>query len=216
MFLVSARLSSSLPSSFCCILSFYIIILFTFIQKLCTLEKFSKHITFFSLSTFYFFVLPFFGSFYVSRAATERSLLYRSGDLWYFTDGLFYIIDFSVILNYRKKGFSALCFGEIQLKVERCLSCAHIGLPSIFAIVVISFLQRDSPRKKISHWFSPSCAFTPRSAALWTFPTWIFIALLHFRFCCFFFVYDSRRNAISTWQRGFYWQACRFRNSMCI
>lgn len=43
---------------------FYIIILFTFIQKLCTLEKFSKHITFFSLRfAFLFFCYAFFGFF---------------------------------------------------------------------------------------------------------------------------------------------------------
>lgn len=40
-----------------------------------------------------------------SRAAIEP-FYNRSGDLWYFSDGLFHIIDFSVILNYRKKSFS--------------------------------------------------------------------------------------------------------------
>ena len=108
MFLVSARLSSSLPSSFL----LYIIVLYYntvhfYSQKLCTLEKFSKHITFFSLSFGCFFCCCAYSFFSVLFASLARQSnpLNRSGDLWYFSDGLFHIIDFNVILNYRKKRF---------------------------------------------------------------------------------------------------------------
>ena len=167
----------------------YIIILFTFIQKLCTLEKFSKHITFFprflfeSFSVFFFFFVP-------SRAAIEP-FYNRSGDLWYFSDGLFHIIDFSVILNYRKKVFLLRLRPEqIQLKVERFLSCAHIGCEIFFhnRNRVISLSQKrfsllpSWKRKKILIDLRLSHGPTCRSE------TWIFILLR----CTFVFVFCLR------------------------
>lgn len=112
MFLVSARLSSSLPSYFpplLFLLSFYLY--FNTVQCSLLFRSYAHWKNSRNISLF--FLLPFdlvFGFCccrWSARAAIEP-FYNRSGDLWYFSDGLFHIIDFSVILNYRKKDFFLL------------------------------------------------------------------------------------------------------------
>lgn len=110
--LVSARLSSSLPSY-----SFYY--RFIYILILFSVHFYSEvmHVGREILETYHFFLL--LGSCFAVSLSFARHIepfYNRSGDLWYFSDGLFHIIDLSVILNYRRKSFPFARFGGDTIK----------------------------------------------------------------------------------------------------
>lgn len=186
MFLVSARLSSSLPSSLL-LLSFYLYYNTVHfysevmhIGKILETYHFFPRFLFESFSVFFFFV--------PSRAAIEP-FYNRSGDLWYFSDGLFHIIDFSVILNYRKKVFLSLVSastGADTIKSREIPFMCPYRLWNIFPQSQsrnLPFSKRFSlaflKAKENSHWFAP---FTRTDSPVVN----IHSSSLHFRFCFLF------------------------------
>lgn len=159
MFLVSARLSSSLPSFFVFFYYrfIYILILFTFIHRSYAHWKNSRNISLFSSLVF---LLILFRTVFSVRAAFEP-FYNRSGDLWYFSDGLFHIIDFKLILNYRRKSFPFHTFVRSFIRSLGTIKSQEIPFMCPYRFVkyfsnrVIFTRQKILPDLENSHWFAP-------------------------------------------------------------
>jgi hypothetical protein len=192
MFLVSARLSSSLPSLLF-LLSFYLYYnTVHFYSEVMHIGKILETYHFFSSFSFRIF----FGSFFLCSLSFSLSLARQSNPfitvpvIFGISDGLFHIIDFSVILNYRKKVFLSSWFERADtIKSREIPFMCPYRLWNIFhnRNRVISFLKDSPCLLESERKFSLICAF---HAAARGSQTWIFIDV-DVALSILFFVYDS-------------------------
>lgn len=172
---------------------YIIIILFSFIQKLCTWDKFSKHITFFFFLSFFLIPLPF-RSFFLSRG--NRTLYpFRWSLVFLWSPFSFYW--FSRNIKLQKKNFSL--GSRYTIKSREILFMCPYWCVKYFAqsrnlCLYVKILYLLGGGK-----FSLICTFLCRSLCLWRFQRHFYVNIHRIVALSFLFLFFAN----SAWQRRF-------------